>query len=326
MKGDVSQKEFVDLYKKEREMYESWGNFVADYIRKKIKEKYINLDRILKIPISVRTKDIESLVEKAFYRNKNYKDLYNEITDKVGIRFVVMHSGQLELICKIVEECSLWSESKDSDFHLSRENHPEVFSYESIHYVVRNTEKRKIDKYEIPKGTPCEIQIRTLEQHAYAEISHDLFYKKEKRDNAEISRYLARTAAFNEESDELFKMIYEKVEEDNVNYETIMSELLKKYSLLSLQSDKLNRAVYDNISILIKKYKITGKQVIKFIEDNNFILKDIERQNENLLFKQPVILLLYYLVENYIHELDDIWDFPEDMLTPIKCDLGKSFD
>ena len=110
-------------------------------------------------------------------------------------------------------------------------------------------------------------------------------------------------------------MIYEKVEEDNVNYETIMSELLKKYSLLSLQSDKLNRAVYDNISILIKKYKITGKQVIKFIEDNNFIL-----------FKQPVILLLYYLVENYIHELDDIWDFPEDMLTPIKCDLGKSFD
>ena len=25
MKGDVSQKEFVDLYKKEREMYESWG-------------------------------------------------------------------------------------------------------------------------------------------------------------------------------------------------------------------------------------------------------------------------------------------------------------
>ena len=128
MKGDVSQKEFVDLYKKEREMYECWGNFVADYIREKIKEKYINLDRILKIPISVRTKDIESLVEKAFYRNKNYKDPYNEITDKVGIRFVVMHSGQLELICKIVEECSFWSESKDSDFHLSRENHPEVFS------------------------------------------------------------------------------------------------------------------------------------------------------------------------------------------------------
>lgn len=106
MKGDVSQKEFVDLYKKEREMYECWGNFVADYICEKIKEKYINLDRILKIPISVRTKDIESLVEKAFYRNKNYKDPYNEITDKVGIRFVVMHSGQLEFICKIVEECS----------------------------------------------------------------------------------------------------------------------------------------------------------------------------------------------------------------------------
>lgn len=181
-----------------------------------------------------------------------------------------------------------------------------MFSYESIHYVVRNKERRKIDKYEIPEGIPCEIQVRTLEQHAYAEISHDLFYKKEKRDNSEISRYLARTAAFNEESDELFKMIYEKVEEDNVNYEIIMNELLKKYSLLSLKSDKLNRAVYDNISALIKKYKITGKQVINFIEDNNYILRDIERQNENLLFKQPVILLLYYLVENHIHELDDI--------------------
>ena len=60
-----------------------------------------------------------------------------------------------------------------------------------------------------------------------------------------------------------------------------MSELLKKYSLLSLQSDKLNRAVYDNISILIKKYKITGKQVIKFIEDNNFINGILEKNKSD---------------------------------------------
>ena len=31
----------------------------------------------------------------------------------------------------------------------------------------------------IEKDTPCEIQIRTLEQHAYAELSHDYVYKKE---------------------------------------------------------------------------------------------------------------------------------------------------
>ncbi len=327
MKNDTSTiKAFIQLYQKEQKMYEAWGDLVKEHIKNELRTRYISLDRILKLPPSCRVKDVNSLVEKAFFRDKPYEDPYNEITDKVGIRFVVMHGGQLDILCDIVEKCQLWTASKDVDFHLSRENNPDVFTYESIHYVVKNINELPYGEHIIPANTPCEIQIRTLEQHAYAEISHDLFYKKEKKDNI-VARYLARTAAFNEESDELFKKIYEKVEENEFTYESIMSELMKKYTFYSLMSDKLNFAIYDTIEPIIIKHNITAKKVIDFTEENNFILEDIKNyQEDNILLKQPVVLVLYYILTKNAHELEEIWDFPEDMLIPIKSSLGLAYD
>ena len=327
MKNDTSTiKAFVQQYQKEQKIYEAWGEFVKNYINDQLNTRYISIDRILKLPASCRIKDVDSLVEKAFFRNKPYEDPYNEITDKVGIRFVVMHVGQLNTLCDIVEQCPLWIASKDIDFHLSRENNPDVFTYESIHYIVRNINEFLNGEYKIPANTPCEIQIRTLEQHAYAEISHDLFYKKEKKDNT-VARYLARTAAFNEESDELFKRIYEKVEERELTYENLMSDLMKKYTFYNITSDKLNFAIYDNIEPIIKEHNITAQKVIDFVEENTYILDDVKNhQEDNILLKQPITLILYYILMKNTHELDEIWDFPEEMLIPIKSSLGIAYD
>lgn len=242
MRNNIFQEEFIELYKKERPLYKMWGEYVCEYVKNKAEEKYINIDKIFKVPPTYRTKEIESLVEKAFFRNKQYQDPYNDITDKVGVRFVVMCESQIDGIKEIIESCKQWSFSKDVDYHVLREKNPDVFSYQSIHYIVKNTESIRIGDQTIPKGLSCEIQLRTLEQHAYAEISHDLVYKRDIITDKNIMRLLARTAAFNEESDSLFCEMYSHIEEQEQLYNSFMQEL-KKQIPFQMKNDKLNRVI-----------------------------------------------------------------------------------
>ena len=153
-------------------------------------------------------------------------DPYNQITDKVGIRFVVMVIKQIKIISDIVEQADIWDCSKDKDFEESRETHPEVFEYESIHYIVRAARAITYEGVQIEKGTPCEIQIRTLEQHAYAELSHDYFYKNDFSYENDMKRNLARGMALNETTDLLFGEVYDMIEKEKNDYYELNKELL----------------------------------------------------------------------------------------------------
>ena len=68
----------------------------------------------------------------------------------------------------MIESADIWEWSKDVDYEELKREHPEIFDYQSIHYIVRNSEQFIYSGIVIQKGIPCEIQIRTLEQHAYA--------------------------------------------------------------------------------------------------------------------------------------------------------------
>lgn len=326
MKNKMNEYEFIQRYREERKLYEAWGSYLLAYIEDELKKYYIDLHKILKIPSSCRTKDEESLIEKAFYRDKHYANPYDDITDKVGIRFVVMLEKHVDLIGNIIESSGGWlTYSKDQDFNVFRETTPEVFTYQSKHYVVKNKNSISIDEHTIPQGTPCEIQIRTLGQHAYAEISHDLFYKKESKENGIALRYLARTAAFNEESDELFGRLYEMAENKEKSYSDFMI-FLKKVMCFPIETDKLNRAIYDNLEVLINKYNINIKAIETYLSDKGFIIDAIKEKQDKILFRQPIVIVLYYLIDKHGYELSSIWDFQEDILDQIKTDLGIAMD
>ncbi len=196
--------QFREKYEKEKPMYKAWGNYVKEYILSQVSKLPYSKDSIIKIPVKVRVKDIESITAKAFFRaNKNYTDPINQITDKVGIRFVVMVEEQIKIIQDIVEKSDLWEKSKDVDYEAAREKTPELFGYQSVHYIVRNKNSFERDNIVVEKNIPCEIQIRTLEQHAYAELSHDYIYKR-KIIHPQIKRNLAKIMALNETTDGLY--------------------------------------------------------------------------------------------------------------------------
>ena len=68
-----------------------------------------------------------SLVQKAFHRHKGYKDPYDEIEDKVGLRFVVLLSEDIRVIEEDILACPHWDATKARDFEEEREAKPYEF-------------------------------------------------------------------------------------------------------------------------------------------------------------------------------------------------------
>lgn len=311
---------FKKQYIEEIPMYEQWGNFVVEYICEKLELNCKKTNSLLKMPVEPRIKDIDSIVEKAFYR-KNYKDPINDITDKVGIRFVVMVEDQIQLFQKVIESADVWNWSKDVDYEELKKEHPEIFDYQSVHYIVRNKEKFSHNGIVIHKGVPCEIQIRTLEQHAYAELSHDYVYKTGKDVNYKIKRNLSKGMALNETTDELFSKVYKLIKEESKDFDVLVKTLNRIYHFQKY-NEKLNKDIYENIEPLITKYRITGETIMEFIEP--YIVENIADRQNLLLFKQPMVLVLYYLVKKHTREFREIWELPNETLNMIFMDLGIS--
>lgn len=321
-----NEEEFLLRYRREKGMYKAWGNYLVEQIEKELGKYYVDFQKILKIPPSCRVKEEESLLEKAFYREKEYTNPYEQIEDKVGIRFVVMLEKHVDQIGKIIESFTDWlSCSRDQDYNVLRETNPEVFTYQSRHYVVRNKHTIVSGEYTIPEQTPCEIQIRTLGQHAYAEVSHDLFYKSKMETGGKALRFLARTAAFNEESDELFGRLYEMADEKEREYSDFVLSI-KKLINFPCTTDKLNRAIYENIIPLINKYDVNIDKIKLYLHENVYIKNFIEEKQDKTLFRQPIVVVLYYLLDKHGYEFEEIWDFQEDILDSIKTDLGISMN
>ena len=324
--GDQKISQFIERYELKKPMYQAWGEYIKEFILGKLKEQGYNEDAIIKIPVNVRVKSNDSIIAKAFFRaEKSYSDPLDQITDKVGIRFVVMVEGQIRIIQEIIECNKEWEFSKDVDYEENKEKSPELFSYQSVHYIVRNKNVVNCNDTFIEVNTPCEIQIRTLEQHAYAELSHDYVYKSDITISPFIKRNLAKSMALNETTDSLFSEVYKMINEEKDKYTQFMQQLQRLYPFEKMSS-KINKEIYDNIESLLIKHDISDLDIQNLINENEYIINNISERQDVYLFMQPVVLVLYYLVNYHRYELNRIWDYPQEELSQIYVDLGISDD
>ena len=299
-------------------MFATWGKYVQEYIYNELGKSSEDISKIIKIKCEPRIKDNDSIIAKAFFR-KNYKDAYEEITDKVGVRFVVMVSKQIDLIKDIIESSNIWDYSKDQDYEEAIKKHPDIFSYQSVHYIVRNKQDINVDNILIKKETPCEVQIRTLEQHAYAELSHDYVYKQDEKTNSSTKRYMARSMALNETTDELFSKVYDMVEDENRVYYNLIDFLCSKVSFENYNK-KIDRSIFECINSMLEKYDINEDVINNFL--NDYFIDKICKRQDITLYQQPMIIMLYILANEHSAELEENWCFTQDMLGMIFSDLG----
>lgn len=120
--------------------------------------------------VSSRLKTEESFRKKLARPDKTYRRLW-DVTDVVGVRVATYFEDSIEEVARLVEE-RFAVDYRHSVDKLRARDHGS-FGYRSVHYVCAFP-----PALGLPSQARFEIQIRTALQHAWAEIEHDLGYKR----------------------------------------------------------------------------------------------------------------------------------------------------
>lgn len=319
----MNEHQFIEQYITEESMFKTWGEYVTQLIISEL-EKTVNVNYFLKILPVPRVKDVKSLVTKAFYRGKNYEHPYDDITDKVGTRFVVLLKDDIDKICKIIQECDTWAYSKDRDFDEEREKNPTTFEYQSVHFIVRNKEEFQVGNVSIKKDTPCEIQIRTLLQHAYSELTHDTIYKPKTSSSPHVHRKVARSMALIETTDEIFTEVNSLFSNSDYDILGILKDAYEKVAAPDYE-ENLNTFIIDAYKELLNENLV--KSLNDYIEHNTETIKEViaGKYDQFLIYRQPVVIFLFFLVEKHKFKAKQYWPLTHDKLRPIFSVLGIAF-
>jgi putative GTP pyrophosphokinase len=155
--------------------------------------------------ITLRVKHRESVAAKLVRPDRTYGSLW-ELTDLVGLRVITYFEDGVDRVGRLLEA------HLPVDFHHSvdkrKPSADDRFGYRSLHYVCRLAPDAHA-QHEIR----YEIQVRTLLEHAWAEIEHDLGYKSRDSVPAAARRRLNRLAGLLELADQEFVAIRRELAE-----------------------------------------------------------------------------------------------------------------
>lgn len=170
--------------------------------------------------VTSRCKDRQSLAKKLGVPGKSYKTL-SDVTDIAGIRLTTYFADDVDKVAEIVRSEFAIDEGSSVDKRVQAD--PDRFGYLSLHYIAKLSKERScLSEYKRFDGLKFEIQIRSILQHAWAEIEHDLGYKSGSAVPAEIKRRFARVSGLLELADSEFSAIRQQLD----SYEKELPSLL----------------------------------------------------------------------------------------------------
>lgn len=153
--------------------------------------------------VSARVKSVASVRHKLARPDRTYASLW-DLTDLVGLRITTYFEDTIEAVARAVE--SAFPVDYDHSIDKLRIRDHGRFGYRSLHYVCR------LGGEGVPPEARFEIQVRTVLQHAWAEVEHDLGYKAHDAVPASIRRRFSRVASLLEIADEEFVAIRRELE------------------------------------------------------------------------------------------------------------------
>ncbi|NJA04553.1 (p)ppGpp synthetase [Methylococcaceae bacterium WWC4] len=323
----MNENEFKEIWESEKHIYGAWGEYVVSTINKALENRGKNLDSFLKTPAKPRLKDNSSLIDKAFYRpGKEYSDPYCQIEDKVGARFIVLLLDDIKEVCNIIENIDDWTYNACKHFDKDKENDPLLFTYQSVHYILRPRKDINRQNIVIPASTPCEVQIRTLLQHAHAELTHDAIYKAKRAVQPKVHRTVAKSMALIETTDDFFTEVTRQLNYGPLEEYTILERLDGLYftfTSIKPHHQKSSIVIWDEFEQFINETLIDSIQ--NFLNENPHLSNIIKsRYQENSFYQQSIVLFLYWLLKRKKRRLLSNWPFHRGILESFAIDLGIS--
>lgn len=288
------QRQFIKQFEAEKEKYDRFAKLLGTIL-----EKAVGQLGFLAI-VQSRAKKVVSFSNKIILKDK-YLNPLKDVTDLCGARVIVQFQSQIPEVCELIKKCFTIDEPNSLD-HKSKLQVNE-FGYRSIHYIV-TPDKESILGVPVPKELrelKAEIQVRTLAEHIWADISHDRLYKTELTIPEEWRREAARLSAILENADNTFGSMAKAVDSVSniyeIQYETEKAEINieKLKTLIEVMKDEPDEGI-KNVMNLISVYNALNlpeesrSLIIEWID----IMKDNPTWHSRLKFELAVHDLTSY--------------------------------
>lgn len=224
----------IEAYSSVRKHYEKLARYVYDLVEDQI-------DRTIVHKIEYRAKEIDSFRKKCSKIGQDgaprYPEPLKDLTDLAGVRVIVFVRDNVDVVCAKIQELLDIFENEDVGDRVYRAG---KFGYQSRHLLARLGNDRK-DLAENRKFADlvCEIQVRTILQHAWAEMEHDIQYKTESALPVDLSKRFSALAGLLEIADREFASIQK---DSDALKQAVKDELINE-----LTSERLEKAI-DEVS------------------------------------------------------------------------------
>lgn len=190
--------------------YDSQRPVYVDFIQRlgSLIEMLLSEQSLRVVSVTRRLKDRASLERKMSRPEAAYETLSN-VTDVAGLRITTYLADDVDRVGELIRnEFRIdYINSVDKRAVLD----PDRFGYLSLHYVIHlNSARAKLAEYR-RYTMPAEIQVRSVLQHAWAEIEHDLGYKSSIEVPRHIRRRFSRIAGLLELADQEFISIRDEL-------------------------------------------------------------------------------------------------------------------
>jgi len=197
---DLHAQELLAQYKKLLPVYTQ----MAEVIPEKLSGFFAEAG-IIVAAVEHRVKAEESLAGKLKLKGAKYRDIF-DITDLVGIRVITFYIDDVDKVASVLER--LFEIDWENSIDKRKVHEIDSFGYLSLHYICRipesaysNPEHPELNKIRF------EVQMRTVLQHAWANMNHDTGYKSGVEIPKVYMRHMSRLAGMLELVDDEFSRI-----------------------------------------------------------------------------------------------------------------------
>ena len=265
MSSGKNEFDIVVEYRKKQELY-----FELEQIVKQKIDALIAEEDFFVMAVNSRVKDEKSLKGKLTRKGGKYTEI-SQITDVCGFRIICYFEETVDMLAQALRRTFSCDEKNSIDKREALS--PTQFGYLSLHMICK-LKKGEVENEEL-SDIPFEIQMRTVLQHAWAEIEHDLGYKSEFGIPRPIRRNFSRVAGLLEIADKQFselrrdarqytKEVIEKISENDCDEIMLDFSSLKEYLRHNMLIVDFANRLKDELNLEIEFTESTGclKQLI----------------------------------------------------------------
>ena len=295
----------VEAYRRVRPRYEDFANVVKEILVQALRTRGIAVNSV-----EPRAKDPESFGTKASTPSEDvpgtpkYPEPLEDITDLAGVRIITFFPRTVGMVGACIrEEFEVIDHTDLSHARLEEER----FGYQSEHYLVKLSSTRTtLPEYQSHSDLIAEVQVRTILQHAWAEIEHDIQYKSSDTAPKTIRRRFMALAGMLEIADREFQEIQDEdeqiknqartlVEEGEFKQVEITADALRSYLDRRIGPDAYaDDASYERMARLVRRLRFTTiDQIDDCIEgyDGDQLSRIVRRRRRDPLSQLENMLL-----------------------------------